>query len=365
MNFGEYDWKFVKLGDGLKSVTLHALKYLVLPLLIVTILYAMTSQIEDASGFSDLFLQMRALVLLFGITLAALGFFKGAYPKGTYARLTFALAIAILAIFYAWSLLLDGRLQTEIADKMFELDIEQLFLLYLIGALFSLFMQLGEFIDHRRAWWERGKQVEPREKEDIKDHRWHHDFRLRYGSLSNGLKLSKSALFKYTIIPLAVIILIKAGLSSLEIDEIDDLVQSLDDVYYSALLLGIAIAALSFFKGFYPKGSFSRFIPAMAVVLLSMYWTWIVGLEGVFMMEGADVLTFTLDYTGILLLMVCATGLWGVYYAVELWVYRREWKEGGFKKDAFEGERKKDRKEKKRKVKKDKGPAPSEEEVRP
>jgi hypothetical protein len=347
MNFGEFDWKFAKLGEGLKSVVKNAVKYLVLPLFLVVLLSSFLSKMDDMDRLADLVMEMQPLVLVFGIVISAVGFFKGAYPKGSYSRLTFSIAVAMLIILYAWSFLLGGRLQEAVNDEIFELDLISLFVLYLVGALFNVFLPLGEFIDHRRAWLERNERVAPREKEDPKDHLWYHDFRLRYGSVSNGIVLSKKSANRFVIIPLILIIVLKAGLTSLDVDEIDALISILDDIYYVTLFLGLAITAVSFFKGFYPKGSFSRFLPALIVVLISMYWVWIVGLEGKFVIEAADVMTFTLDYTGILLLMVCATGLWGVYYAVELWSYRREWKEGGFQKDALEGERKKNRRNKK------------------
>ncbi|MDD1772166.1 MAG: hypothetical protein LUQ09_04530 [Methanomassiliicoccales archaeon] len=309
--------------------------------------------------------EMQPLVLIFGIVISAVGFFKGAYPKGSYSRLTFATAVAILTILYVWSLLLGGGLQEAVNDEIFELDLMSLFMLYMVGALFNTFLPLAEFIDHRHAWLERSEQVAPREKESADGHLWYHDFHLRYGSMFNGIVLSRRSANKFVIVPLIVIILLKAGLTSLDIDEIDALTSSLDDAYYVMLYLGLAITAISFFKGFYPKGSFSRFLPALIVVLISMYWVWTIGLEGKFVIDAADVVTFTLDYTGILLLMVCGTGLWGVYYAVELWTYRREWKEGGFQKDALEGEKKKKKVKRERKSKPTEEPIPPQQNVQP
>lgn len=348
MNFGEFDWKYVKLGEGLKAVVMNAVKYLVLPLFLVVLLSSILSTTDDMDRLADLVMEMQPLVLVFGIMISAVGFFKGAYPKGSYSHLTFSMVVALLVILFAWSFLLGGRLQEAVNDEIFELDLISLFLLYLVCALFNVFLPLGEFIDHRHAWLERNEQVAPHEKEDPNGHIWYHDFRPRYGSVSNGIVLSKKSATRFVIIPLILIIILKAGLTSLDVDEIDAFISSLDDIINVTLYLGLAITAVSFFKGFYPKGSFSRFLPALIVVLISMYWVWTVGLEGKFVIEAADVMTFTLDYTGILLLMVCATGLWGVYYAVELWSYRREWKEGGFQKDALEGERKKDKKKNKK-----------------
>jgi len=210
-------------------------------------------------------------------------------------------------------------------------------------------MQFGEFADHRSLFLEREGRIAPIEKEDPKDHRFYHDFRVRYGSLYNGLKLARSTLIGFVIIPLIVIILMKAGFSSLNVEEVDSMMSNLDDISNFMVMLGVPMAVLAFFKGFYPKGSFSRFIPAVIMVLITLYWIWVIGLEGKFVFDSIEEISITLDFSKLLLLVMVGTALWIVYYVLELLLYRPEWKDAGFPKDLRE--ERKARKEAQRKAK--------------
>jgi len=347
VNVGEFSWKHANLNKGIVSAALHGVKYLVLPLVLIMFASTALSNFDAPRAIETMLLEIQTLVLIFGTVLLVLGFFKGAYPKGSYSRLTFGMTVAVLAIFYAFSLLLDGRLEEELADAMFELDLYLLFALYFIGAAFNVLVQFGEFVDHRRSWMEGTEHSIPQEKEDPKEHRWIHDFRIRYGSLFNGLRLSRRNLIGFVIIPLVFVIVLKAALSSIDLEQLDQLASRLDSVATFMLMLGLPITALAFFKGFYPKGSVSRFLPALGMVLICLYWIWVLGLEGRLAVDVMDGVVFGLDYSGLLLIIMCGTALWIVYYILELWLYRPEWKDGGFQKDiGKKKERQKKRKDK-------------------
>ncbi|HSA35329.1 MAG TPA: hypothetical protein P5202_02075, partial [Methanomassiliicoccales archaeon] len=276
-------------------------------------------------------------------------FFKGAYPKGSYSRFLFGITSSVLVIVYVFSMLLQGRVQDVIAQEAFEVDLYLIFTLYFIPAILAVLMQFGEFADHRRLFLEKEGKIEAKEKEDPADHRFYHDFRPRYGSLYNGLKLGRSTLIGFVLLPMVVIILLKAGMSSLNVQEVDSLLSNLDDMSTLLIMLGVPMAALAFFKGFYPKGSFSRFVPAVIMVLISLYWIWTIGLGGKFVFDAVEEISINLDFSKLLLLLMVGTALWIVYYALELLLYRPEWKSGGFRKDL--PEERKARKEAKRKAK--------------
>jgi hypothetical protein len=123
----------------------------------------------------------------------------------------------------------------------------------------------------------------------------------------------------------------------------------LDDISAHMVMLGIPMAALSFFKGFYPKGSFSRLIPAVAMVMITLYWIWVIGLGGKFVFDSVEEISINLDFSRLLMLVMVGTGLWIVYYVLELVLYRPEWKAGGFPKDLLE--ERKVRREARRKAK--------------
>ncbi|HNU35743.1 MAG TPA: hypothetical protein PKJ15_04035, partial [Methanomassiliicoccales archaeon] len=177
----------------------------------------------------------------------------------------------------------------------------------------------------------------------------------RYGSLFNGLKLARSTLIGFVIIPLMVIILMKAGFSSLNVEEVDSMMSNLDDISSFMVMLGVPMAALAFFKGFYPKGSVSRFVPAVTMVLITLYWIWVIGLGGKFVFDSIEEISINLDFSKLLLLLMVGTGLWIVYYVLELLLYRPDWKAAGFPRDLRE--ERKVRKEARRRAKEERDAA--------
>jgi hypothetical protein len=341
MNIGEFDKKHFSPVNGLITATVYALKYLAVPYILFTVGLMVLAGQDGPQRVADLLTELQTLVLIFGIFLTVLGFFKGSYPKGSYSRFLFGITASVLVIVYVFSLLLNGRTEDVISREAFELDLYLIFVLFFFPALLSVLMQFGEFADHRRPFLEKEGRIAPKEREDPKDHRFYHDFRVRYGSLYNGLRLARSTLIGFVIIPLIVIILLKAGLSSLNVEEVDSMLSNLDDIFNYMVMLGVPLAALAFFKGFYPKGSFSRFIPALIMVLITLYWIWVIGLGGRFVFDSIEEITINLDYSKLLLLVMVGTALWIVYYVLELILYRPEWKEGGFQKDLHRARKKK------------------------
>jgi len=349
LNIGEFDKKHFTLVKGGMTATVHALKYLVIPYVLLAVgLMALAGQ-DGPERVGDLLKELQTMVLIFGIVLTVLGFFKGAYPKGSYSRFLFAITASVLVIVFVFSLLLNGRTEDVISREAFELDLYSIFALYFFPALLAVLMQFGEFADHRRSFLEKEGKVEAKPKEEAGDHRFYHDLRLRYGSLFNGLKLARSTLIGFVIIPLIIIILLKAGFSSLNVEEVDSMMSNLDDISAYMVTLGLPMTALAFLKGFYPKGSISRFIPAAVMVLITLYWIWVLGLEGRFIFDSIEEFSIVLDYSKLLMLIMVGTGLWIVYYVLELILYRPDWSNAGFPKDLRE--ERKVRKEAQRKAK--------------
>ncbi len=344
MNLGEFDRKHISPVKGAITAAVHAVVYLAIPYMVLTFVLIMLAGRDGPAIVEDLLREMQALVIVFGILLAVLGFFKGAYPRGSYSRFTFAITASVLVIVYVFSLLLNGRTEEVIAREAFELDLYSIFALYFFPALLAVLMQFGEFADHRRPFLEKEGKVPAMEREDPDGHRFYHDFRPRYGSLFNGLKLARSTLVGFVIIPLVILILLQAGLSSLNVEEVDSMVSNLDDISSYMVLLGVPMSALAFFKGFYPKGSVSRFIPAVAMVLIALYWIWLLGMGGQFVFDSIEEISIELDFSGLLLLIMAGTAIWIVYYVLELLLYRREWREAGFPKDLRSQESRRERK---------------------
>ncbi|NLX47998.1 MAG: hypothetical protein GXY70_07520 [Euryarchaeota archaeon] len=344
MNLGEFGKAYISPGKGAVTAAVHAVKYLVLPLVLITVLTMMLAEMDGPQRVVDVLAEIRMLVLVFGVVLAALGFLKGMYPMGSYSRFAFATTAAVLVIVYVYSMLLGGRAENVISREAFELDLDLLFVLYFFTAILAVLMQFAEMYDHRRIWMEGGGRIPAKELERPEDHRFYHDLRPRYGSLFKGLKLTRSTLISFVVLPLAIIFVLVAGFSSLDLEEMGPMLENIEELGPHMLMIGIPLTALSFFKGFYPRGSLSRLIPALVMVLITLYWIWTLGLEGKFVFDAIEEIDIGLDYTGLLLLIMAGMALWIVYYVLELLLHRPEWKEGGFQRDLLKRSPRKKRK---------------------
>ena len=108
---------------------------------------------------------------------------------------------------------------------------------------------------------------------------------------------------------------------------------TLDRLGNLLLFIGLPIAIISFFKGFYPKGSVSRLAFALVVVALICIWIFIAALGGhisVLMELLGSSIHFNLNFETLLWLFIIAAALWGIYWAVEVFIYRNDWKQNGF-----------------------------------
>jgi hypothetical protein len=191
---------------------------------------------------------------------------------------------------------------------------------------------IGEWVDSRWAWRKRKAEIDgvpyvPRKKleqEDPKEHRALQDFRFRYGRLTKGISMARGALLKYVLLPIAMLIVLKAVISEFDTTVTDNLSGLLGTTMTLLLFVGIPIAVLSFFKGFYPKGSFSRMSFSIGIVALLDLWIWFATLQGRFQADMGNV-HVDINYQPYVILIILGVSLWAIYYVVELVSYRKDW----------------------------------------
>ena len=87
--------------------------------------------------------------------------------------------------------------------------------------------------------------------------------------------------------------------------------------------LGMVVAALSFFRGFYPQGSMSRMAFGVASMAAAGVWLWTFAKGGSILLEGA---TWNWDRLhGHRPPSPGAVALRGAFYVAEMLSYRKEW----------------------------------------
>jgi hypothetical protein len=150
----EFSPKIGNLGKGLVAAVLAAAKYLLIPILILTALTSLFSQIEGASTITDQIdlERVKNFVLVLGIPITILAFFRGFYPKGTRSRCAFGVAIAGLVCVWIWMIMMGGNLTLEMEEVGFSISYVGLVLLFILAAALGGLFYVVEMLSYRREW---------------------------------------------------------------------------------------------------------------------------------------------------------------------------------------------------------------------
>ena len=141
--------------------------------------------------------------------------------------------------------------------------------------------------------------------------------------------MARGAMLRFVIVPVAIVIIVQSLISSMGNAMTDQLTNTLASTMTLLFLVGIPIAILSFFKGFYPKGSVSRMGFSMVIVALLDLWIWYATLQGRFQADLGNI-QVNVDYQPYILLLILGVSLWALYYLVEMISYRKDWIAQGF-----------------------------------
>lgn len=331
--WADLDPHYGKFERGFKESQRALMLFIVIPVILITVLIAFLATMSDPtiSSFVAVLQMLSGIALLYGIPVVALGFAKGFYPKGCGGRLLFALLMVPFIAVYAFALLLQGELQATIAAAGLPLDLNAIWGLLLLVIVFRGIMDLAELADNRRSWKiSIGRQV----KQLVPDERHGPllDFHPRYGRYMTGTKEARAALRKYIVTP-AIIIIILIAVVQVLIDtfsftQLSIILDDLRSVSSVLLLFAMPVLALTFLRGFYPKGSVSRLSFAWTLCALLAWWLWSITLGGKFatdMQFQEATLGVQLDLSGVILIFMVLELLWGLYYVAEFISYRRDW----------------------------------------
>jgi hypothetical protein len=335
----EFSFRYGDLSKGLYGSAKAIAQFIILPFILIIVASALMERGGSNSilNLDQTILGMRAVLIVFGAVLGVISFFYRFYPAGSISRLLFGEVRAGIVIGLGFVLLLGAGLHEAIKQVGPDLDLTSLFYLFAVLIGVGMLYVIGEWVDSRWAWRKRKAELDgvpfvPRNKkepEDPKLHRVWHDFRFRYGRLTRGISMARGALLKYVILPVAAVIVLKAVITSMNTNMTDNLSGLLGTMMTLLFFVGIPIAVLSFFRGFYPKGSFSRLSFSIGIVALLDLWIWFATFQGRFQADMGNV-HVDLNYQPYVLLIIIGVSLWAFYYVVELVSYRKDWIAQGF-----------------------------------
>jgi hypothetical protein len=326
--------RYGDLSRGLYGSAWTLVQFIILPIILILISSALLESGGTGSmiGLDQAILGLRIVFIIFGSFLSVIGFFREFYPAGSLSRLMFGQVRAVVVIGLGYMLFIGSGMHDAIKQAGPDIDLVSLFYLFAVLVGLGMLYIVGEWVDTRWIWrkakaeidgvsFRPGKEHPP---EDPKAHRVWHDFRFHYGRLTKGILMARSALLRYVIMPVALIIVLKAVISALGSTITDNLSGMLGTTMTFLFFIGIPIAVLSFFKGFYPKGSVSRMTFSIVIIALLDLWIWFATLQGRFQAD-LGMVQMDLNYQPYVLLLIFGVSLWAIYYVVELVSYRKDW----------------------------------------
>jgi hypothetical protein len=150
------------------------------------------------------------------------------------------------------------------------------------------------------------------------------EFSLKDGKIRGGLFSAIGASLKSVVVPIIIFTVITGVLSAVNEFNENLGLKMVNDMRNMALMLGLPIVFLSFFRGYYPKGSYSRLTFAIATTIMICVWIWFVMQGGKFQLSASRA-DLNMDLSGLVLLFVIAAAIGGLYFVAELFSYRKEY----------------------------------------
>ena len=326
------------LEKGAAGARSALLRFMVIPVIVLVLAVPFLARSGEGAAVSIaeiLALEVQTIIV-WAVPLVVLGFVRGFYPLGGLGRMCFGIAMSLFIALYLFALLLGGALEAWVEGQV-PLDLDQVWLFLMVPVAFHGLMQVAEMLDHRREWKVAiGRRV-PEAIIEEERHPLLLDFRLRYGRYVGGTKEASRAGRRYLCSPAITVLVIGAVLQKLTastgIEQLSALSGSLGIIFNALLLFALPLMVLAFFRGFYPKGSFSRLAFGCGVAATLALWVWALSQGGRVAtdlgMEEVNI-GISLDVSGLIMLFAIVELLWCLYYLAEFLSYRKDWIANGF-----------------------------------
>ena len=144
------------------------------------------------------------------------------------------------------------------------------------------------------------------------------DFKFKHGTMVKGIVATTITAVLLIVVPVVLALILRSKTSTPALgSELLSLVQLI-------VLLGIPVAAASFFRGFYKKGGLARMTFGVVETGLILLYLSILLLSSN-LPQVLDLLQYNPDFTSIYLVLLYLVALLAFGYVVELFWFREEW----------------------------------------
>jgi hypothetical protein len=333
----EFSFSLGKMRSGILLAVRTFMILVLIPGIIFLVLSTISWGGEAGPEWDSILSSWLLLLGVFAIPLVASSFLEGFYPLGSRSRLTFAILGNVLLASFIFSLFLGDQVQNALDIGGYDLNV-MVFRYFVVGfAIIWGLISLGTYIDHRRGFvMEHGMALglpapPPLPTEVVADHRWYHDFRIRYGSWRTGLKTADNYYTRLMVLPIILFSVLGAVMVKANYDIANDLGESFLKEIAPLFWISLAMLPFGLIRGFFPKGSYSRMAGWLVLVALLCLWVWFLKLGGMVVLTLADLVEVQVNFQWIIILSMLAIALWGVYAILEVHYYRQAWVDNGYR----------------------------------
>lgn len=311
----------------------HAvLRFVTVPELVILLTLGILRSAGATGYIYEIMQHWTFSVLLWGLVIGLVAFWRGYFPAGTWSRLLFGLMLVPALILYVVrGLEIGGSLDEALKAIGLVVPMEQVNLLILIMIAFVGVLQIGDFGDSRRSWRiAAGKSVRP--YKPIKRMSRLHEFRVRFASKRNGMIWMRKGMVRYvyytSIFILFLITLINSAVFATIGLDLTPLGDRLNGIFLSLILIAIPLAAARAFYGFYYAGSTSKLVFGFVMAFAGAAYTY-TGLRGGRIGAvgewGTVTAGFSVEFVFLVVLFFIGWGIWCLVVLVEYLSYRKAW----------------------------------------
>jgi len=321
-----------KFSRGAVDAKKNVLRFVTIPEIIILLGIGAMRSAGTTGTLYAIFETWSVNILVFGLLIALVAFWRGYFPPGTFSRLLLGLLLVPALLLYVLGLQLGGTLDDALKNLGLIVPMPEINLLILIFIAFIGVIQFGEFLDSRRSWRIAvGKKVKP--IKPIKKMSRLQEFRIRFGSKHNGIVWMRKGVVRYmyyTSIFIIVLITIVNSLIYAAVNvDLQALSNGLNDIFYTLLIAAIPLAAFRAFYGFYHAGSTSKLVFGFLVAVAGANYTYNAFKGGNIAVGGewGNVAAgISIDFFFIIALFFIGWIIYCIMVLVEHVAYRKEWK---------------------------------------
>ncbi|MDD1743465.1 MAG: hypothetical protein LUO85_02435 [Methanomassiliicoccales archaeon] len=330
----DFNLRTGKIGNGAKAAKRAYIGWLLVPFLVLSILSGILddlNQIANNVALAQEIGKVAGAIAPFALIIIGLSFVWGFYPRGSFGRLTFGLLKVPFILLFVNAIFLNGALEQALWSSNLKLDLAPIVELFLIYAALVALLPICELIDYRREWKYRvGRKLRPLsppQKGLLTD------FKLRYARLVEGAKNARRTFRSYIIIPVVLVLAIRAAVTSLNEPILNQAIQGLQDLDSTVIAIGVVLVVVQFCRGSYRAGAFSRLCFGAIAAVLIVLWTYVffTGMTRVntlFEVPGTPVQVDLSPFLQLfLIIMLIWSAVIGLRYLLEYGRHRSHWLE--------------------------------------